>query len=158
MLAFSRVGAALATLPTWLLVGFQAFRLPLELLMHQAALEGLMPVQMSWGGLNLDVVSGATAPVVAALLATGRGGRRLALGWLVGASLLLLNVVGVAVASTPMLHAFGTTPERLNTFVAEPPYFTLPAVMVVAAMAGHLVLARALLGGGRAAAGAHSAP
>jgi hypothetical protein len=30
--------------PLWALVGFQIFRLPLELLMHRAYVEGLLPV------------------------------------------------------------------------------------------------------------------
>jgi hypothetical protein len=143
-LAFSRVGTALSGLPSWWLVGFQAFRLPLEWLMHEAFRAGLMPEQMSWSGQNLDVLTGATAPVVAALLAKGVGGPRLALVWNLLGSALLANIVVVAVASTPMLHAFGTAPERLNTFVAAWPYVTLPTVMVVLALAGHLVLFRRL--------------
>jgi hypothetical protein len=143
-LAFSRVGTALAGLPLWALVGFQAFRLPLEWLMHQAFLQGLMPVQMSWSGQNFDVLTGASALVVAPLLARGVGGPRLALAWNLVGTALLGNILVVAVASTPLIHAFGTAPERVNTFVAYPPYTSLPTVMVVLALAGHLVLFRRL--------------
>src|SRR6188508_2927021 len=45
-LGLSRIGLWLSTLPLAWLVGWQAFRLPLELLMHQAALDGLMPEVM----------------------------------------------------------------------------------------------------------------
>jgi hypothetical protein len=82
--------------------------------------------------------------VVAALAARGVGGTRLVLAWNLLGSLLLANIMAVAVASTPMIHAFGTAPERVNTFVAYPPYTTLPTVMVVLALAGHLVLFRRL--------------
>src|SRR5690348_17101392 len=52
-LAFSSLGRALATgLPLVALVGFQGFRLPLELVMHRAADEGVMPAEMSFGGYN----------------------------------------------------------------------------------------------------------
>lgn len=66
-LGLSRVGERLAAgLPLAALVGVQAFRFPLELLMHRAYEEGLMPVQMSYSGLNFDVVTGITAIAVAA--------------------------------------------------------------------------------------------
>ena len=88
-LAFSTVGTAFARLPLWALVAFQGFRLPLELLMHEAAGEGVMPPQMTWTGLNLDVLTGASALVVAPLLARGIGGPRLALAWNIAGSALL---------------------------------------------------------------------
>jgi hypothetical protein len=48
----------------------------------------------------------------------------------------------IAVVSTPLIQAFG--PGRLNTWVAHPPYVWLPAVMVLVAWSGHLVIWRAL--------------
>ncbi|MDX1982954.1 MAG: hypothetical protein SFV51_21975 [Bryobacteraceae bacterium] len=39
--------------------------LPLELVMHHAAAEGRMPVQMSYSGWNFDIVTGITAIPVA---------------------------------------------------------------------------------------------
>ena len=88
-------------LPLWALVLTQAFRLPLELLMHEAAIEGVMPVQMSYSGRNFDILTGATAIPVACLLAAGYGGRRLAAAWNVLGTLLLANILGIAVMSTP---------------------------------------------------------
>src|SRR5262249_56325913 len=61
----SRLGGRLARgLPLAALVGFHAFRLPLELLLYRAAVEGVMPVQMSFSGWNFDIVTGATALVL----------------------------------------------------------------------------------------------
>ena len=140
--ASSPVGARLVRgLPLWALVLTQVFRLPLELMMHDAALEGVMPVQMSYSGRNFDILTGATAIPVAGLLAMGIGGRRLALAWNVLGSALLANIVSVALLSTPTFALFG--PERLNTWVAYAPFVWLPAVMVVAALTGHLVIFRA---------------
>jgi len=48
--------------------------------------------------------------------------------------------VTIAVLSTPIFAAFGSTPDRLNTFVVDPPFVLLPAVLVLAAWAGHLVV------------------
>lgn len=130
-------------LPLWALVLTQAFRLPLELVMHEAAVEGVMPVQMSYTGRNIDILTGLTAIPVALLLAKGIGGRRLTLAWNLLGTLTLANILGIALVSTPMLAMFG--PERLNTWVAYAPFVWLPAVMVVCALIGHLVIWRRLL-------------
>jgi hypothetical protein len=129
-------------LPVWGLVLTQAFRLPLELVMHEAAVEGVMPVQMSYSGRNFDIVTGITAIPVALALATGHGGWRLAFAWNLLGTALLVNIVAVALVSTPMIAAFG--PTRLNTWVAYPPFVWLPAVMVVCALVGHLLIFRKL--------------
>ena len=142
--AFTRYGTRLVSgLPLWILVLGQGFRLPLELLMHQAALEGVMPEQMSYSGLNFDVVTGATALPVAWWLARGhKHGRMVATAWNALGSLLLINIVTIAMLSTPLFAAFG--PDRLNVWVAHPPYVWLPTMMVVCAMTGHLVIYRKL--------------
>jgi hypothetical protein len=146
-LAFSSLGDRLAThLPLWALVGVQGFRFPLELAMHALADRGIMPEQMSYAGRNFDIVTGITAVVVAYLVATRRAGRVLVLVWNVAGLALLLNVVIVALLSTPIFAVFG--PDRLNVFITYPPFVWLPAVMVLAALAGHLVIFRAA---GRAA-------
>ena len=48
----------------------------------------------------------------------------------------------MAILSTPRFAAFGA--DRLNVFVAYPPFVWLPAVLVLAALAGHLLVFRAL--------------
>jgi hypothetical protein len=141
-LARSKSGDTLSRLPLAVLVGFQGFRLPLELLMHRAYREGLMPVQMSYSGRNFDIVTGATALILAIALALGRVPKRLVQAWNVMGVLLLANIVGVAILSTPAFAYFG--PDRLNVWVMWMPYTLLPAVMVLAAWAGHLIVFRAL--------------
>jgi hypothetical protein len=141
-IAFSPLGARLAHLPLWALVAAQAFRLPLEISMHALVARGLMPEQMSYTGRNFDVLTGASAIVVAGLVATGAGGRRLVAAWNIGGFLLLTNILVVAILSTPRFAAFG--PDRLNVFVTYAPFVWLPAVLVLAALAGHLIVFRAL--------------
>ena len=127
-------------LPLWALVGFQVFRFPLELLMHRAYVEGLMPVQMSYSGQNYDIVSGITAGALALRLGRGRAPRWVVATWNVLGFVLLANIVTVAVVSTPLFRWFGS--ERLNTFVTYPPFVWLPAVLVVAALMGHILVWR----------------
>lgn len=146
LVARSAAGARLAGAPMAWLVGLHAFRLPLELVMHQAADEGTMPPQMTFTGLNLDIVTGATAIVVAALAARGQAPRWLLLAWNALGTALLVVVITIAIASMPQLHAFGADPPYVATWVAYAPFHLLPAVLVMAAWLGHLLLWRRLLG------------
>lgn len=142
-LAFGSTGRTLAAgLPLWIHVGVQGFRLPLELAMHAMSERGVMPPQMTYTGRNFDIVTGAAAIAVAALVASGHGGRKLVAAWNVMGLGLLVNVVIVAILGTPVFRYFG---ERdLNTWVTYPPFVWLPAMMVLAALAGHLIIFRAL--------------
>lgn len=143
LMAFTRFGTRLVRgLPLAALIGVQAFRFPLELLMHRASSEGVMPYQMSYSGWNFDIVTGLTALPVAWAIHRGIGGRRLAIAWNVMGSLLLLNIVVIAMVSMPIVAMFG--PDLLNTWVMFPPFVWLPAVMVLMALTGHLLVGRAL--------------
>lgn len=141
----SRLGAALASLPIAALVGAQAFRLPLELLMHQAAVDGTMPMQMSFSGWNFDIVTGASAIVVAVLARRSLAPRWVLLAWNALGTALLAGIIGIAAASTPVFAAFGSEPGKLNTWIAHAPFTWLPTVLVAAAIVGHTVLWRRLL-------------
>ncbi len=152
----SRVGVLLArSTPMVVLVALQSFRLPLELVMHRAATEGVMPVQMTFGvlhgalGRNYDLVTGATALLLAVALRERPMPRALVLAWNVLGTALLVNVVTVAIASTPVVAAFGTAPSELNTWVLYPPFVWLPAVLVPSALLGHLLVFRKLRDGAR---------
>jgi hypothetical protein len=145
LITFDSSGRQLALgVPLWALVAVQGFRLPLELAMHEMYVRGVMPEQMTYTGRNFDIVTGITALIVGALLWAGRCPRWLVAMWNVMGLALLLNVMVVAILSTPRFAYFGSTPDRLNVWVTYPPYVWLPAVMVLAALAGHLVIFRAL--------------
>ncbi len=144
MLARSSIGSALANAPLELLIGFQAFRLPLELVMHQAAREGTMPVQMTYTGSNFDIVTGVSAIFVAALATKNLAPRWLLFAWNALGSALLVTILVIAVVSLPPFAAFGREPLRLNTWVAYFPFVWLPAGLVSAAALGHVLLWRRL--------------
>jgi len=144
LLAFGGLGRRVAQfVPLWALVAVQGFRLPLELAMHAMYECGIMPVEMSFSGRNFDVVTGASALVVALVVLAGRGYRRLVAAWNLLGLGLLVNVVVVALLGTPRFRYFGE--QRLNVWITYPPFVWLPAVMVLAALAGHLLIFRALL-------------
>jgi hypothetical protein len=55
---------------------------------------------------------------------------------------LLVNIVTVAILSTPGFRWFGD--DHLNVFVTYPPFVWLPAVLVTAALMGHILVWRRL--------------
>lgn len=144
-LGLSGVGRRLgAGLGAGALILAQGFRVPLEWVMHQAATRGVMPVQMSWSGWNFDVVTGVLAVVVGALAIQGKAPRWLLWAWTALAFVTLLTVATLGLVSTPMIHAFGTEPQRLNTWLADPPFVWLPTVMVAFALASQVAVVRQL--------------
>ncbi len=144
-LGLSRPGERLVRgLPLWVLIGVQGFRLPLELVMHRAANEGVMPHEMSFSGYNFDIVTGTSAILVAALAARNRAPRWLVAAWNAYGLLMLLVIAVVAFAASPMVKAFGDDPRHVNSWVTLFPYVWLPAVLVTAAIAGHIVVWRKL--------------
>lgn len=136
-------------LPLWALVLVQGFRFPLELLMHRAASEHVMPSVLSWSGYNFDVITGASAFMVAYVSRRGASPSRAAWAWLwnIYGSLCLVAIAVVAVLSAPNLAAFG--PEQVNTWVTRWPFVWLPSVLVVFAIAGQVSVFRKLMAAGR---------
>lgn len=126
------------------LVIFQSFRFPLELFMHRAYAEGLMPVQMSYDGRNLDILTGMSALVLGSILYWRPLPKGLIWIWNLAGFGLLVNIVGVAILSTPVpFRQFHNEPP--NVWVLDVPFVWLPTVMVLAALFGHLAIARKLL-------------
>lgn len=144
-LGASRYGDFLArSLPFWALVGINAFRLPLELLMHRAAEEGVMPVQMSYSGQNYDIATGALAIFVAVLCKFGQPPLRLVRIFNVVGVVFLFNVIVIAVLSMPLpIRRYMNEPA--NTWVAYWPFVWLPVFLVCLALLSHIVILRRLV-------------
>jgi fumarate reductase subunit D len=141
-LGFSALGGRLAqafALPSLVLV--QGFRLPLELLMHEAAREHVMPNALSYTGYNFDIVTGASAIVVAIALRRGATAR---VAWLWNAygCLCLFVIAIIALVTSPMIDLLG--PDERNTWVTHFPFVWLPSVLVAFALAGHIIVFRKL--------------
>ncbi len=133
-------GRLSANIPLAALVGFHAFRLPLELVLHAWVAQGTIPATMTWSGQNWDIVSG-----VVALVAAPFANRYPVVAWtanLIGA-VLLANVMRVALLSAPVPFGWGVTPPLTLAF--HLPYALIGPVCVGGALVGHLVLTRALL-------------
>lgn len=142
ILALSPVGGRLVKgVNIGWLIGFQAFRIPVELWLHRLYQEGVVPVQMTYSGRNFDIISGLLG-LALGLWALKSQPSRWAI-WLynVVGLVLLVNIVTIAILSTPTsLRQFFNEPA--NTFVAHWPFVWLPAFLVQAAWFGHLLVFR----------------
>lgn len=139
----ARALAVAEALPWWALVGINAFRLPLELLMHRAVGEGVMPYQMSFTGCNYDILTGIGALGIGIWGIRNELSRKLILAWGIGGGLLLANVVVIAVVSLPTpLRVFMNEPA--NVWVTTTPFVWLPAFLVQVALLTHVLVFRRL--------------
>ena len=125
----------LTSIPYGILIGAQSFRIIVELLIHQAVIEGVAPPQLTWSGMNYDIVTGVVALILAPF--ANNAPRWILYLFNVVGLWLLLQVVTVAILSFP-------TPfqvlEPRNVWVVHFPFIWLPIVLVSFALMGHLVL------------------
>lgn len=142
----ARTAAARAvalSVPVFVLVGAQSFRLIVEMFLHGLWAKGLLPTMMTYHGANFDIFIGASAPFVAWLLRTRRISVRAALAWNVVGIAMLANVAVRGVLTAPgALKALAT--EVPNLAVGTFPYSYIPGVMVPLALVLHILAIRAL--------------
>ena len=142
------LGVGLSPIGGWLaqsislgwLVQFQAFRFPLELILHSWVLQGSIPETMTWTGANWDIISGITALLLAPFATKSR-----AAAWVANivGIVLLANVARVAVLSSPLPFGWHVSPPLVLAF--HLPYAAILPVCVGGALLGHVVLTRALI-------------
>lgn len=147
MLVTSRkIGGHLLSVPITWLIGVQVFRVPMEIVLWKLAGAGALSPLLTFEGNNFDIVIGASAPVVAYLLAKGILPPRWAGWWNLIGVLLLANIViyGLLSAPTPW-QAIATEPD--TTFVARLPYIWLPTFLVPFALFSHLLALRIIARG-----------
>ncbi len=147
-LTFSdRFGAVLRHVPVQWLLYLQSFRMAVEVLLWALHAQGLLPVQMTFEGLNFDVLTGITAPLAAYLVTTRPQWRRpILLGWNLAGLALLGTIVVISILSLPTpLRAF--TNEPANTIVTRFPFIWLPGFLVPLAYSLHFFALRQLESG-----------
>jgi hypothetical protein len=133
-------GRKLSSLPFWMLIGFQVFRLPVELILWALAEQGRGPALLSLEGRNFDILTGLTAPLVAWVVRR-KPNKPLVVAW---------NILGLALVLNVVVHAQLSMPSPFRQIVVEPdpvivtrfPYVWLPMVLVPMAVAGHLLCLR----------------
>ncbi len=147
-LMLSPVGARLLErVPLGWIIGFQLFRLPVELILWRLAHEGLITPRMTFEGANYDIVTAVLAPVVAWQWTRNPRASTTLLLWNVGGLALLVNVVSLAVRAFPGVWR-AHPDEPATTIVLSSVFVWIPAIHVVTALASHALVFRALFRGG----------
>lgn len=130
----------------WIVV--QSFRLPLEFWLYSLFSAGVIGPHMTFASANPDIAVGLSAPLLAALVQRQKwrgpvspGLRWLLLAWNVMGLMLLLNVVVIAVLSTPFAFRVFTDGPA-NRFIAVFPFIWLPTLLVPLALMAHIVSLR----------------
>jgi hypothetical protein len=141
--ACSALGTRLVRgLPIAALIGFQSFRLPLELVLHSWYRQGVIPVQMTYLGHNFDIVSGVLAIVLCVwLLMAADVPRAVILCWNLIGSALLAVVMSIALLSSPIpIRIYMNDPPLLVAL--HFPYGYIIPFCVGGALFGHILVFR----------------
>jgi len=129
--------------PSWLIF-MQGFRIAVELILFMAFINGLLPEQMTFEGLNFDVFTGLLAlPVGYFCFIKKSWPRVFAVIFNFMGLLLLVIVLVIAVLSMPLpIRYFHHEPS--TAVVGSFPFIYLPSVLVVIAYTLHLFSLRQL--------------
>ena len=101
----------------------------------------LLPEQMTFEGRNWDILAGFTAPIIAVLVSKGRISRTGIVIWNLVCLALLINIVTIAILSTPTpWRVFMNEPA--NYIVAYFPISWLPGFLVPLAYYLHFMSLR----------------
>jgi hypothetical protein len=138
------LGSALRFVPAENLIRLQSFRFFVELLLWILFIAGSIPEQMTFEGRNFDILAGISAPVIAWLAARQKISRTALIAWNLACLGLLINIVSVAILSTPSPWRIFMN-EPANTIVAYFPMSLLPGFLVPLAYTLHLFSLRQLL-------------
>jgi hypothetical protein len=135
---FSRALAEILTqIPTHQIVLMQNFRVFVEVLLWLLFIVNMLPEQMTFEGRNFDILAGLTAPFVSWMLYRNKISRTVVIIWNFVCLGLLLNIVTIAVLSTPSpWRVFFEEPS--NTVVTLFPISFLPGFLVPLALTLHL--------------------
>lgn len=125
-------------------VGYQTFRLPLELVLLGLVISGSLADHMSFEGRNLDIIMGISAPIIALVLRRGSLPRAVIIGWNILGLALVVNVMVMGILSTPTpFRVFANEPGTI--IMASFPYIFIPALLVPMALMGHILSLRQAL-------------
>lgn len=132
----------LLKLRPWWLVNLQSFRIIMEIILWLLFIEEIIPVQMTFEGLNFDILVGITAiPVSYWCFKRRNFSYKPVVVWNILGILLLLNIIIVAAISTPSpLRVFMNEPA--NTVIGYYPFIWLPGFVVSMALFLHLASLR----------------
>lgn len=135
----------LRQIPPERLIYLQSFRIIVEILIWLLFVQELLPVQMTFEGMNYDVLSGLLAPVVAYFCFTkARWPKWVAIAYNIMGIILVFTIVTIAIFSFPTPFRYFMN-EPANRIVAQFPFIWLPSILVTTAYSMHFFSLKQLL-------------
>jgi hypothetical protein len=121
----------------------QSFRVFVEILLWMLFIDNLLPFQMTFEGYNFDILAGITGPLMG-LVIQRKKSPLLLLIWNIAGLCLLVNIVTIAILSTPVpFRVFMNEPA--NRIVTQFPIVWLPGLLVPLAYTLHILSIRQAL-------------
>lgn len=112
-------------------------RFPVELLLYQLAVREWLPMEMTYKGLNFDIIPGVTAIVLVIYMNYKPIHKKLLLGWNVIGLFLILFILTNGILSQELLYQkFGYSVP--NRGIAYPPIILLAGVIVPIVIYTHI--------------------
>ncbi|CAN5622357.1 hypothetical protein BH11BAC2_BH11BAC2_14530 [soil metagenome] len=140
---------SLQMIPLFLPVIIQSFRILIEVILFALYQNGIIPILMTFEGLNYDILVGITAIPAGFLIAKQKMSAKTTIIWNIFGILLLVNIVVIAILSSPLpIRMFMNEPT--NTIVFWFPFILLPGFVVPFALLMHVVSIRQNLNYGKA--------
>lgn len=128
----------LKNIPLHWLIYFQSFRLVLELFLHGLYGAQIIPIQMTFEGLNFDILMGASALLMGFLVQKNKIGKPWVLAWNAAGIIFVTTIVVISSLSTPSpIRLFFNEPS--NTFIGSSPFVWLPGFLVPMAYLIHFL-------------------
>ncbi|MEO9871413.1 hypothetical protein [Ekhidna sp.] len=138
-LVWPRSRALLMNMPVTTLHYIHIVRVPVEMVLWWLAVSRAIPIDMTFEGSNMDIISGISAPFAAVFMVGARSKSRIgAIIWNLIALGLLFYVVNIAVSFMPYFFT-PTGGQVANLGVFYFPYILLPTFVVPAIIFSHLV-------------------
>lgn len=116
----------------------------MEIILYMLAVNGVIHERLSFGGRNFDILAGISALFVGRMVQRNKISMKGLVAWNVACILLLMNIVIMAVLSTPYpFSIFNDAP--VNTVVFYYPFIWLPGFVAPFALAMHVFALRKIL-------------
>ncbi|WP_370087687.1 hypothetical protein [Ekhidna sp.] len=140
LFVWPRTRAILMEMPITTLHYIHIVRVPVEMVLWWLAVSRAIPMDLTFEGSNLDIISGISAPFAAVFMVGARSQSRVgAIIWNVLALLLLIHIVKMAVGYMPYFYTPTSGGEIANLGVFYFPYVLLPTFIVPSVLFCHLV-------------------
>jgi len=128
----------LKVIPEKWLILFQSFRIPMEVMLYMYFLAEIIPYQMTFVGLNHDILVGVTALIAGYVFFIKRHRQQVAaILWNISGIALLVNIVSITVLSTDSPYRIFMNDPSAN-FIGSFPFVLIPGFIVPMAIGVHI--------------------